>query len=40
MALKERIYTNDEFWAFTDLPENADKFRSYAVEQKVLNLET
>jgi Uma2 family endonuclease len=25
MALKERIYTNKEFGAFVDLPENADK---------------
>ena len=25
MALKERLYTNAEFWAFTDSPENADK---------------
>lgn len=25
MALKERLYTNEEFWAFTDLAENADK---------------
>ena len=25
MALKERVYTNEEFWAFTELPQNDGK---------------